>query len=219
MYEKLLDELETISKALGQSDGDYLNADGEDDEEEAARIRMAAKAKGGDGDGDEDDEYDEGEDLSLGKSFRVKMPDGEEADVLDGTQVVARLGKSLQKTQAGIAKALQAATQVMGDLQAAVVKRDAAIAEQGELIKSLTETVGRLGDAGRGRKAVVSVSEKDGGSDLNKSAGITPVEFMGKAKAAFEAGKLTGGELMRVEAHINRGLQPPADIVSRVAAA
>jgi hypothetical protein len=147
------------------------------------------------------------------------MPDGEEADVLDGTQVVARLGKSLQKTQVGIAKASQAATQVMGDLQAAVVKRDATIAEQGELIKSLTETVGRLGDAGRGRKAVVSVSEKNGGSDLNKSAGITPVEFMGKAKAAFEAGKLTGGELMRVEAHINRGLQPPADIVSRVAAA
>lgn len=216
MYDKLLEELGAISKAMPG----YEAQDGEEE-----RIRRAA-ADGGDmgGEGEEggegEDEEKE-EDEVFGKSFRVTMPDGGEAEVIDGTAVVAKLGASLKETQDGFSSVMRKSMKVMSEFNAAIAKRDAVIAKQGEMLKSLSETVERIGGEGRGRKAVVSVAEKRGGDfgDVNKADGITPAEFMVKSRAAFEAGKITGGDLMRVEAHINRGISPPAEIISRIAAA
>jgi hypothetical protein len=215
MYDKLLEELGAIAKAMPG----YEAQDGEEE-----RIRRAA-ADGADMDGDDDEDDDddkdgEGEEV-FGKSFRVTMPDGGEAEVIDGTAVVAKLGASLKETQDGFSSVMRKSMKVMSEFNAAIAKRDAVIAKQGEMLKSLSETVERIGGEGRGRKAVVSVSEKRSGDfgDVNKADGITPAEFMAKSRAAFEAGKITGGDLMRVEAYINRGISPPAEIISRIAAA
>lgn len=215
MYDKLLEELGAIAKAMPG----YEAQDGEEE-----RIRRAA-ADGADMDGDDDEDDDddkdgEGEEV-FGKSFRVTMPDGGEAEVIDGTAVVAKLGASLKETQDGFSSVMRKSMKVMSEFNAAIAKRDAVIAKQGEMLKSLIETVERIGGEGRGRKAVVSVAEKRSGDfgDVNKADGITPAEFMAKSRAAFEAGKITGGDLMRVEAYINRGISPPAEIINRIAAA
>jgi hypothetical protein len=215
MYDKLLEELGAIAKAMPG----YEAQDGEEE-----RIRRAA-ADGADMDGDDDEDDDddkdgEGEEV-FGKSFRVTMPDGGEAEVIDGTAVVAKLGASLKETQDGFSSVMRKSMKVMSEFNAAIAKRDAVIAKQGEMLKSLSETVERIGGEGRGRKAVVSVSEKRSGDfgDVNKADGITPAEFMAKSRAAFERGKITDDDLMRVEAHINRGISPPAEIIGRIAAA
>lgn len=215
-FEKMLDELETMAKALpsdaGEDDENIQAAaaegsegDGGDSGEGAAAAEAEAGADAGDGaESAAAADDDEGEDEGMAKSFSFTLEDGTVVEAQDGTELVKALMNRVEKNEQVLGKSLQTAVTL--------------IKSQGDLIKSLQEKVTTLAGQGRGRKAVVSVTEKP--STLAKSEpaeeGMTGSEFMAKAMTAQAAGRITGMEVARAESHLNKGMQVPADIVARV---
>src|SRR5690606_26423021 len=103
----------------------------------------------------------------------------------DGTLLVKSLMARVEKNEETLSKALGTAI---------------------TMIKSLQSKVDQLSSQGRGRKAVVSVVEKQ--STMAKSQsndGMSPSEFLAKALAAQVSGKITGNDVARAEAYLNKG--------------
>lgn len=213
-YEKLLEELETMAKAMP---GD----EGVDDD----KIQAAAAAANPDADGDGENDVtgddlnpeglgDEGEgegdgddEETMGKSFALKLEDGTELEAIDGTELVKSLMARVESNEGTVMKALGTAVDLLG--------------KQGDMIKSLQDEVKKLAGEGRGRKTVVSVSEKPvAGATMAKSQGaadgLSANEFMAKALAAQASGRLTGLDVARAESALNKGLPVPQDVVNRV---
>lgn len=213
-YEKLLEELETMAKAMpgdDAADDDKIaaaaananpDADGDGDNDVTGEHiepdgDEGAGAEGGDGDGDE----------TMGKSFALKLDDGTELEAIDGTELVKSLMARVESNEGTVMKALGTAVELIG--------------KQGDMIKSLQDEVKKLAGEGRGRKAVVSVSEKPvAGATMAKSQGaaegLSANEFMAKALAAQASGRLTGLDVARAESALNKGLPVPQDVVNRV---
>lgn len=213
-YEKLLEELETMAKAMpgdDAADDDKIaaaaananpDADGDGDNDVTGEHiepdgDEGAGAEGGDGDGDE----------TMGKSFALKLDDGTELEAIDGTELVKSLMARVESNEGTVMKALGTAVDLLG--------------KQGNMIKSLQDEVKKLAGEGRGRKTVVSVSEKPvAGATMAKSHGaadgLSANEFMAKALAAQASGRLTGLDVARAESALNKGLPVPQDVVNRV---
>lgn len=213
-YEKLLEELETMAKAMpgdDAADDDKIaaaaananpDADGDGDNDVTGEHiepdgDEGAGAEGGDGDGDE----------TMGKSFALKLDDGTELEAIDGTELVKSLMARVESNEGTVMKALGTAVDLLG--------------KQGDMIKSLQDEVKKLAGEGRGRKTVVSVSEKPvAGATMAKSQGaadgLSANEFMAKALAAQASGRLTGLDVARAESALNKGLPVPQDVVNRV---
>lgn len=206
-FEKLMAELsslsadqETMAKALPADDGK--------DEE---KIQAAAGEGGSDGDADDmggkpDGDEDDGGDKPMAKSFKFTLEDGTEVDAQDGTELVKSLQDRIAATEVTMAKALGSAVEL--------------IKGQASMIKSLSDSVKKLGGEGRGRKAVVSVVEKPapGASPMAKSepAGVSHEVFFAKAMAAQKEGRLSGMDIAMAESCLNRGEVIPQSIVARV---
>ena len=213
-YEKLLEELETMAKAMpgdDAADDDKIaaaaananpDADGDGDNDVTGEHiepdgDEGVGAEGGDGDGDE----------TMGKSFALKLEDGTELEAIDGTELVKSLMARVESNEGTVMKALGTAVDLLG--------------KQGNMIKSLQDEVKKLAGEGRGRKTVVSVSEKPvAGATMAKSQGaadgLSANEFMAKALAAQASGRLTGLDVARAESALNKGLPVPQDVVNRV---
>lgn len=213
-YEKLLEELETMAKAMPGDEG------ADDDKIQAAAAAANPDADGdgendvtgddlnpeglgdeGEGEGDGDDEE------TMGKSFALKLEDGTELEAIDGTELVKSLMARVESNEGTVMKALSTAVDLLG--------------KQGNMIKSLQDEVKKLAGEGRGRKTVVSVSEKPvAGATMAKSQGaadgLSANEFMAKALAAQASGRLTGLDVARAESALNKGLPVPQDVVNRV---
>lgn len=211
-FEKLLSELqelgaeqETLNKALPADDG-------KDDD----KIQAAA-ADGGDGDGDgdgagdgdgdgDDAKGDKDGDEPMGKSLgTVTLESGEQVDAIDGTELVKSLMARVETSEGQMQKALEGAVGL--------------IKSQGAMIKSLSEQVNKLAGAGRGRKAMLTVTEKTpAGQQMSKSepAGMSGEEFMAKALTAQAAGKILAKDVSAIEMYLNRGMQIPAHLIARV---
>lgn len=213
-YEKLLEELETMAKAMP---GD----DAADDEKIAAAAAEGNPDADGDGEndvtsddlnpeglGDEGEGEGDGDDEeTMGKSFALKLEDGTELEAIDGTELVKSLMARVESNEGTVMKALGTAVDLLG--------------KQGNMIKSLQDEVKKLAGEGRGRKTVVSVSEKPvAGATMAKSQGaadgLSANEFMAKALAAQASGRLTGLDVARAESALNKGLPVPQDVVNRV---
>lgn len=201
-FEKLMAELsslsadqETMAKALPADDGK--------DEE---KIQAAAGEGGSDGDAEDADEEGDGGDKPMAKSFKFTLEDGTEVDAQDGTELVKSLQDRIAATEVTMAKALGSAVEL--------------IKGQASMIKSLSDSVKKLGGEGRGRKAVVSVVEKPapGASPMAKSepAGVSHEVFFAKAMAAQKEGRLSGMDIAMAESCLNRGEVIPQSIVARV---
>lgn len=199
-FEQLAAELDTLAKALpadnGEDDeqiqaaaaeGSGMSGDGEPDGDEG---------KGGKGDGD-------GDEKPMAKSFEVTLPGGEKAQAVDAGDLIKSLQDQITSMEGGMLKSMNAAMSV--------------IKQQGEMLKSLHEKVQKIGNQGAGRKATVSVAEKPV-TTMAKSepTGMDATEFLAKSEGAFNAGRITGLELSTIETFINRGKQPPADLIARV---
>lgn len=214
-YEKLLEELETMAKAMPGDDGaddDKIQAaaaaanpdadgDGENDVTGDDLNPEGGEGLGGEGEGDGDDEE------TMGKSFALKLEDGTELEAIDGTELVKSLMARVESNEGTVMKALGTAVDLLG--------------KQGDMIKSLQDEVKKLAGEGRGRKTVVSVSEKPvAGATMAKSQGaadgLSANEFMAKALAAQASGRLTGLDVARAESALNKGLPVPQDVVNRV---
>lgn len=216
-YEKLLEELETMAKAMPGDDGaddDKIqaaaaaanpDADGDGENDVTGDDLNTGGSEGlgdeGEGEGDGDDKE------TMGKSFALKLEDGTELEAIDGTELVKSLMARVESNEGTVMKALGTAVDLLG--------------KQGNMIKSLQDEVKKLAGEGRGRKTVVSVSEKPvAGATMAKSQGaadgLSANEFMAKALAAQASGRLTGLDVARAESALNKGLPVPQDVVNRV---
>lgn len=198
-FEKLLEDLETMAKSLGEDDG------AKDDENIQAAADDADHAdeagEHAEPDGDEDDNGEE----PMGKSFAFTLEDGTVVEAQDGTELVKALFDRVESTETTMAKALGAAVDMLG--------------KQGEMIKSLQAEVKKLAGEGRGRKAVLSVAEKvPAGQTMAKSEpqGVSAQEFFAKAEQAFAAGRISGQELTVIDVSRRSGMAIDQGLVAKV---
>lgn len=194
-FDKLLEEFETLQKSMqdqaAEQDANIRNAaaDGSDDEDEVK---------------DPDDAKDGGKGEPFGKSFSANI-DGQDVDVVDGTELVKSL---IERLDSGEAKVNETLTKAMG-----VIK------QQGEMLKSLGDRVAELATAGRGRKSSLTVNDRPAATELQKSQpqeGLNGTQVLAKCLQAQSAGRMTGSEVARVEAYINRGEAIPTDLAARI---
>ena len=201
-FQELLEQLnaeqeaqDTLAKALPQ--------DSQDD----ANIQAAAADGDDDAKGEEDDD---GEEKTITKSLTLN--DGEV--FIDATDLLKALQDDVTEHSEVLAKAMPQILQL-------VQGQSKMIQQQGELIKSMQTRIDTLAGQGRGRKTVVTLSEKQGVSEqqLAKSEqdGISPQEFMLKANNAFEKGVINGVQLNTIDVSLRQGVPLPSDIIAKIA--
>ena len=201
-YEALLDELETLQKALpgpGPADDD----DEDEDEEDEGHAEPDADNRGGPSDGDADNR-------PLAKSFRFELDDGSAVEAVDATDLLKSLHDDLAGLRASRTSEAQAVETGLKGLLTLVKG-------QGALLKSLQAQVAKLADSGRGRKSLTG-----GEADLAKAQAATPELtgplLMAKAHTAFEAQRISGKELSTLDVLLRHGETPDADLVRRILA-
>jgi hypothetical protein len=199
---------EDVTKSMA-NDGDDAGAGDEGGEAggDADDAAIAAAAEDGADAGAAAD--GDGEDVV--KSIMIVGENGEQEEAVDATELLKSLVERVESIEGETG-------QVLGKLTD-LVKSQAA------QIGALTAQVGKLASGGRGRRAVVSVADKpeltkslgaDGGEGGDKPEGIPANEFMAKAMEACTAGKITGLDVARAESYLNRGLDVPASIKTKV---
>lgn len=196
-FDKLLAELsqetenqETLAKSLA--------APAADD----AKIAAAAAA----GDGAKTNPEDE-EDLTKSLDSVNAAAAAAGVAVIDGEEFaksIDSLGGRMSAAEDVLAKAMDSALGM--------------IRTQGEMIKSLNDKVTALSGEGRGRKTVVTVTERQpAGEPLAKSnPGYTVGEVMAKATAAWDAKKITGQELTTLDVALRSGTPPSEAILAKI---
>lgn len=198
-FEKLMGELETMTKALPA-------ADVADDKKIAAAAGEAGAAA------DDENKEQLGEDgKPLTKSLQVTLADGTVVDAEDGTELVKSLMARLDSQEDQVVKALGGTIDLVKALHEQVSASNA-------LVKSLQADVARLAGQGAGRKTMVTVHEKLAGTTLAKSEqqGPTAEEFMAKSHAAFVAHKISGQELTSIDVSMRLGQPVDQSLVAKV---
>jgi len=141
----------------------------------------------------------------LSKSLTVIGNDGKPVEMIDATEMLKSLNTEVQ----GHGTVFQ---KIFG-----------VVSKQQDMIKSLQETVAKLGGNGTGRKSVVMAIDKPFiGQDMTKSApaaeGVMNFEeFMVKSHAAYAAQKITGQELNTIDVCRRQGQAPSAELIRKVA--
>jgi len=125
-------------------------------------------------------------------------------EMVDATELVKSLMDKQDAASTMLAKAIETMT--------------ATVSKQTALIKSLSDEVKALKGQGRGRKTVVSVTEKPDAliAKSHNDSGVTPQEFFAKAEKMFDDGSLTGKELNTISVCMRMGQAPDASLVAKV---
>jgi hypothetical protein len=204
MSQQFAELLKSLSAVADEQDNGP--AAGNDDE----TIAAAAADSGVSADANPEDDADdagEADAAPVAKSLVATGADGEELEVVDATEIL---------------KSLEAKQTEHGDVLAKALGTMTSIAQkQGELIKSLQAEVKALAAQGRGRKTLVTVSERPDTGAMAKSQAaaqptVTPQQIMAKCLTAQKAGTMTSLDVARAEVAINNGVAVPADILSRI---
>lgn len=197
-FDKLAHDLELLAKSQG------------DDKETDEKIAAAAGEENADQDsGDADADEDEGgDDEVLGKSFSMDR-DGEKVRAYDATDLIKSMVTrmdSIESTDAENRMHLGKSLGLIADMLKA----------QTAEIASLKKSLGEMAGEGRGRKTVLTISEKV--SDLTKSEPVQPTngELMAKCLTAQKAGRLTALDVSRANVAVENGLAVPGDILARL---
>lgn len=196
---------DTTNANAGADEGEGNEGDGEEGEDDATIAAAAAEAGAGAG------AAPAAKAEAFGKSFEFTSEDGSKHAAVDATDLVKSLMARQEETDGALTKALGSFTTV--------------IKSQGEMIKSLTGQVAALAAQGRGRKTMVSISEKPALGDLQKSQaadnGMSTQEFFAKANIAFDAGKITGKDLnvISVSLRMNEAHTLDKSLVTKVLSA
>ena len=206
-FDALIGELDTLAKSMPSTEdvdkiraaaGEHGEPDGDENEDGP-----------GDGDGDEDEDEEGGEPMA--KSFRIQDAAGNEFEAVDGAALIKGLMAQQSTQQEQMTKSVRG-------LVGIVQKQDA-------LLKSLIAKVEELGGQGRGRKSALSVHDRSdaGGESMAKSAPAGPSshELLAKASVLCQQGKggISGTDVARIEARLNRGEPIPPELVARINAA
>jgi hypothetical protein len=205
-FDGLLEEIETMAKAMPAGDA---STDEGDKKIAAAAADSGVEAPAetsGEGDAEMDDEND-GEGAPMAKSFSLTLEDGSKVDAVDGTELVKSMMTRMEANESVLLKAL---TGAMG-----------LIKTQGDMLKALGGKVDSLAKSGVGRKAVVNIAEKSSTSIAAKPAeeGMKPEEFMTKALIAQGKGLVTGQEVCIADNRLQNGVRPDEDFIRKVLSA
>lgn len=202
-YEALLDELETLQKALPGPGPDEDDEDDEEDEGHAEPDGDEDQSGPGDGDGDE---------KPMTKSFRFELDDGSEVEAVDATDLL----KSLHDDLAGLRASRDSETQAVETGLRGLLTL---VKGQGALLKSLQAQVAKLADSGRGRKSVTGGEAELAKAQAQAAAPeLTGPLLLAKAHTAFEARRISGKELSTLDVLLRHGETPDADLVRRILA-
>ena len=190
--------------------------DGDEDDEDIQAAAAQANADNaeqeldGDAAGLDGDEGEEGSTVVAGaltKSFRFSLDDGQEVEAFDATDLVKSLQSDLSSLRG---ESLGVMTQAFELIKAQTAE-----------IAALKRQVTDLGAAGRGRRSVLTVTEKSATVELAKAqtpgeAGLTKGEFFAKAASAQRSGRLSAQDISLAEAYSSKGMPIPERIVARV---
>lgn len=190
-FEALLNDLDDLRKAQPTED-----VDGDE--------KIAAAAEEGEGEPVEDEDD---EDMPLGKSMTAVI-DGEEQEVIDGTELVKSLIADVQTIKGERATENEHLSKALG-LVTDMLK------EQGDMIKSLQDQVSKMADSGRGRKSTVAV-DAEMAKSLTKQESPKVEDVLAKCAQAMMAGKISAMDVSVAEAAANRGMQVPAHILANL---
>ena len=197
------DDAKIKAAADGDADDDG-EADGDDATDDYGHDEPDGDEDGGMGDGD-------GDEPPLTKAFDVTLPDGTEAQAIDGDALI--------KSFTGQMRALRAEhRQALTQLATAVSRSTKLIKSLREQNQRLVSQVSAMGQAGRGRKSALNVHEKPmvGADPLAKAEGISPATLMAKALSAQKAGRLTGTQVAELDAYVARGIPVPETLLARL---
>lgn len=193
-FQALLDDLELLKKSMDEDDAKIAAAAAEGDEEDDKHDEPDGDEGGEDTDGDGDGE-------PMGKSFEFELETGEKVQAFDATDLI----KSLQEEVATLRKAPEAvgaAVELIKSLQGQV--------------SALTAKVAELGNQGRGRKAVLTVTEKPDGTLAKSEQPLDRESVMAKCLTAQRSGALSAVDVSRAETAFNAGIPLPKDIAERL---
>lgn len=214
--EQLSDELEALAKAKGEDLGTDERIEGA---AEAAGVDVSGEGHtepdGDEGDDNGDDGDGDGDDL--GKSFSIETASGEKVKAYDATAILKSMSARLETVE-GAATDESERREHLGKSMRLIADL---LKAQDTQIQDLVSQVSALSREGRGRKTVLTITEKPelakaiGGESAD---GIPAGEFMGKAMDAQKAGRITALDVSIAETALNRGSPVPAHIVNRVMA-
>lgn len=137
--------------------------------------------------------------------------DGEAVEVIDAEGLLKSLGALEERIattvdQAQLTKCLNPMLEL--------------IQGQNTLIKSMGAQLEALAGSGRGRKAVLTITERPapGEQVLAKSdpVQLSVPDLLAKSLKAQREGKITGADVARVEVALQSGLSAPADVLARI---
>ncbi|EAM1616311.1 hypothetical protein EU642_22000 [Salmonella enterica] len=194
-------QAEELAKALPTED------EGEDKKEN--KVQAAAAEAGAD---DEEDDEEEGEDKlekgcgSLKKSFANE--EGEE--LIDATEILEDLQKSFASHDEVLAKAMPKIVDLLS-------AQGTQLKEQGELIKSMQQTITNLQGRGAGRKSTVTVLAKSQVSAEKTEAEepqYTKESIMAKAHTLFDKKMLSSMQINTLDVALRNGYAPDAEVLS-----
>lgn len=197
-FNKLLQELDHLRKSQAA------------DPEMDATIAAAAAA-------DEDDEEatdadadaaEEGDDELLGKSFKVVLPSGEEAQGFDGMALIKSMNAQLVSMTAD-------RDADHGVLSKALTGMMEVIEEQGKTIKLLNDQITKISSEGAGRRSV-TVADPLLAKAQQNAAALGTGDILAKCEAAFDAGKISGLDLSTAESSVNRNMPVPDRILAKM---
>jgi hypothetical protein len=217
-------ELAKSAAAAGADGGAEAGAGDNDDDDEANAAAAAAGGAadaGGDGGADGADAGGDANDEVLGKSFKLTLEDGTEIEYQDGAELVKSMLERMENTDEVMAKAVGGVLDVVGDLKVVIQTQATTIAEQGKLLKSLQGQIGSLGNKGAGRVSTISVLSKSSpgaGSAARpvQQPSMTRDEVLAKASSLHREGKLNGLQVATVEADLNAGRKPAAEVLALI---
>ena len=139
----------------------------------------------------------------MGKAFTATLSDGTTAEGIDATDILKALDtdmNTLRKTLPGLLGVIRV---------------------QGNMLKALQTEVATMRGTGAGRRAVLSVHERAPAvaAPENQERGegrLSPGEFMAKALDAKAGGAISSLDLTRLEAGLNKGVQPTPELAAAV---
>lgn len=203
-FDELLAELDVLQKAEGASD----DGKGPKKIKKAAADGAAQSDEGGEGTGaDNTDETDV--DDSFGKAFEVTLADGTKQEAFDGTEMLKALHAENKALNVMVATQGQDLTKALNFASGLFTQ----VKNQNEMIKALQADVAKLGNAGTGRRGILTVLEKQnmgaGGGD--KPAKPSRDEIMSKALSLQKDGHIGAVDVARIEANYNKFGTIPSD--------
>ncbi|EAB4417303.1 hypothetical protein D7B12_17895 [Salmonella enterica] len=189
-------------------------------EKEADDKKIAAKEEEGeDEEGEEEGEEGEEKDGEFEKScgsMKKSLVNEEGEELIDATEILESLQKSFATHDEVLAKAMPKVVELLG-------AQSKQLKEQGELIKSMQETIATLGARGTGRKSMVTVLAKStvasqpAAATAPEEAPLTSQDIMVKANSLFDQKLLSGLQLTKLDVALRNGYTPDADVLAVLA--